>query len=128
MVERLQSSATQSSDTAPEPRSHDSRSQIRENALRIGFDAVGFSRASLGPEVRERLSQFIESGFHGDMGWLVTRSEQRSSPECVWRSVIVVALSFAPEENHFDVVSQLSNGAISVYARNQDYHKVLRDD
>jgi epoxyqueuosine reductase len=108
---------------------HDTRSQIRENALRLGFDAVGFSRASLGPEVRQRLSQFIQSGFHGDMGWLVARSEQRGRPQCLWseaRSVIVVGLSYAPKDNPLDVVGQLSRGAISVYARNQDYHKIIK--
>jgi epoxyqueuosine reductase len=95
----------------------------------MGFDAVGFSRASLGPEIRERLSQFIQSGFHGDMGWLAARSEQRSRPECLWpeaRSVIVVGLSYAPEDNTFGILGQPSNGAISVYARNQDYHKIIK--
>jgi epoxyqueuosine reductase len=129
MVERLQSLSTQLSDAASEPRSYDTRSQIRDNALRMGFDAVGFSRASLGPEVQQRLSQFIQSGFHGDMGWLVARSEQRSRPRCLWpeaRSVIVVGLSYAPKDNPLEVVGQPSKGAISVYARNQDYHKIIR--
>jgi epoxyqueuosine reductase len=129
MVEKVQSPATQLSEAAPEPRSYGTRSEIRENALRVGFDAVGFSGASLGPEVRQRLSQFIQSGFHGDMGWLAARSEQRSRPQCLWpeaRSVIVVGLSYAPEDNPLDVVGQVSKGAISVYARNQDYHKIIK--
>jgi epoxyqueuosine reductase len=129
MVERVLSLAMRSSDAAPESRSSVSRSQIREDALRVGFDAVGFSRASLGPEVRQRLSQFIQSGFHGDMGWLGARSEQRSSPQCLWpeaRSVIVVGLSYAPKNNPLDVVSQLTKGAISVYAQNQDYHRIIK--
>ena len=91
-----------------EPRSCDTRSQIREKALRIGFDAVGFCKASLGPEVRERLNQFIQSGFYGDMGWLAARSEQRSHPQCLWpeaRSVIVVGLSYAPKDDPLDVIS-----------------------
>jgi epoxyqueuosine reductase len=129
MVSRPQSLAAQSGDAAPEPRADDTRSQIRENALRMGFDAVGFSKASLGPEVRERLSDFIQSGFHGDMGWLAARPEQRSYPQCLWpeaRSVIVVGLSYAPKDNPLAVASQLSKGAISVYARNQDYHKIIK--
>jgi epoxyqueuosine reductase len=95
----------------------------------MGFDAVGFSRANLGPEVRQRLSQFIQSGFHGDMGWLAAKSEQRSRPQCLWpeaRSVIVVGLSYAPKDSPLDVVNQRSKGAISVYARNQDYHKIIK--
>ena len=46
-----------------EPRADDTRSQIREKALRMGFDAVGFSKASLGPEVRERLSILFSRAF-----------------------------------------------------------------
>ncbi len=95
----------------------------------MGFDAVGFSRASLGLEVRERLSDFIQSGFYGDMGWLGARPDRRSHPQCLWpeaRSVIVVGLSYAPKDNPLGVVSQLSKGAISVYARNRDYHKIIK--
>lgn len=73
----------------------DPRSQIRDKALRAGFDAIGFCQASLGPEARERLTHFIQAGYHGDMGWLATRSDQRSHPRSLWpeaRSIIAVGL------------------------------------
>jgi epoxyqueuosine reductase len=107
----------------------DPRSQIREKALRIGFDAVGFCRAGLGPEARERLTDFIQAGYHGDMGWLAARTEQRSHPQSLWpeaRSVIVVALSYAPKDDPLAIITQRSKGAISVYARNRDYHDVIK--
>ena len=51
---------------------------ITAQALSLGFDAVGFAPASLGPEARERLGQFIAAGQHGDMGWLAARMAERS--------------------------------------------------
>jgi epoxyqueuosine reductase len=127
---RLRSSSNgRTNDPALTARSADPRSLIREIALRIGFDAVGFCSADLGPEVRERLTQFIDAGYHGDMGWLAARSEQRSHPQCLWpeaKSVVVVGLSYAPNSDPLAVTIQRSKGAISVYARNRDYHEIVR--
>jgi epoxyqueuosine reductase len=109
--------------------STDPRSQIRDNALRIGFDAVGFCRAHLGPEARDRLTNFIQAGYHGDMGWLATRAEQRSHPQSLWpeaRSVVVVGLSYAPKDDPLAITTRRSRGAISVYARNRDYHDLIK--
>ena len=107
----------------------DPRGQIRNNALRIGFDAVGFCRASLAPDARERLTQFLHAGYQGDMGWLAARTEQRSHPQSLWpeaQSVVVVGLSYAPEDDPLALATQRSKGAISVYARNRDYHDLVK--
>jgi epoxyqueuosine reductase len=104
-------------------------SVIRNKALRIGFDAVGFCRASLGSEAREHLNRFIQAGYHGDMGWLATRAEQRVHPQSLWpeaRSIIVVGLSYAPEDDPLAITAHRSKGAISVYARNRDYHDLIK--
>jgi len=107
----------------------DRRALIRGYALRIGFDAVGFCQAELGPEMRERLTSFLHAGYHGDMGWLATRTEQRSHPKSLWpeaRTVIVLGLSYAPSEDPVAVTGQRSLGAISVYARNRGYHDIIK--
>lgn len=105
------------------------RQQIRDSALRIGFDAVGFCQANLGPEVRERLIGFIQAGYQGDMGWLAERAEARSHPQSLWpdaRSVVVLGLSYAPQDDPLAVTSQRDKGGISVYARNRDYHDLIK--
>jgi epoxyqueuosine reductase len=107
----------------------DPRPLIRDRALSIGFDAVGFCRAELGTEARERLAAFLAAGQHGDMGWLASRAEQRSHPRALWaeaRSVIVLGLSYAPEEDPLATLRQADRGSISVYARNRDYHDVVK--
>ncbi len=103
--------------------------QIRERALLAGFDAVGFCDAHLGPELNERLRAFIGAGYQGDMGWLETRSDQRSHPRALWseaRSVIAVGLSYSPSDDPLEAVAKPKCAAVSVYARNRDYHDVIK--
>jgi epoxyqueuosine reductase len=107
----------------------DPKALIRDRALRLGFDAVGFCRAELGPEARARLMDFLAAGQHGDMGWLAVRTEQRSQPTALWpeaRSVIALGLSYAPEDDPLETLGQPDRGNISVYARNRDYHDVVK--
>ena len=46
------------------------REAIRGQALAMGFDAVGFAAAHLAERARADLGEFLERGYHGDMGWL----------------------------------------------------------
>ncbi|WP_428376326.1 tRNA epoxyqueuosine(34) reductase QueG [Lichenicoccus sp.] len=105
------------------------RDRIRDKALSLGFDAVGFAEARLGPEARIRLADFLASGAHGEMDWLAARQEQRSDPRTLWpeaRSVIALGLSYAPDEDPRAIQERPDRGGISVYARNRDYHDVVR--
>jgi epoxyqueuosine reductase len=107
----------------------DARKSIRARALALGFDAVGFAPAALGPEARARLAAFLASGQHGDMGWLADRTEQRSHPQALWpqaRSVVCLGLSYAPEGDPLETLRQPDRGNISVYARARDYHDVVK--
>jgi epoxyqueuosine reductase QueG len=90
------------------PTTPDPAALIRDKALALGFDAVGFGRADLGPEARARLAAFLAAGQHGDMGWLATRAEQRSHPRALWPeavSVIALGLSYAPEDDPLEIAA-----------------------
>ncbi|HWI27676.1 MAG TPA: tRNA epoxyqueuosine(34) reductase QueG [Stellaceae bacterium] len=105
------------------------KSAIRDEALRLGFDAVGFAPARLGGEARDHLAEFLERGFHGDMGWLAARSEQRSDPQGLWpeaKSVVVLGMNYGPAENPLANLGARDRGGISVYARGRDYHDVVK--
>ena len=107
----------------------DPRPLIRDRALALGFDAIGFCRAELGPEARQRLVDFLAAGQHGEMDWLAQRSEQRAQPRSLWpeaRSVIALGLSYAPEDDPLAALALHDRGTISVYARNRDYHAILK--
>ena len=103
--------------------------RIRDHAVALGFDAVGFAPARLGPEARARLAAFLAAGHHGDMGWLAERTEQRADPTALWPetgTVISLGLSYAPEGDPLATLSRPDRGNVSVYARHRDYHDVIR--
>jgi epoxyqueuosine reductase len=105
------------------------RAAIRARALALGFDAVGFAAAELGPEARARLRAFLAAGQHGEMGWMAARAEQRADPRALWpeaMSVIVVGLNYTPAEDALATLSQADRGNVSVYARHRDYHDILK--
>jgi len=107
----------------------DPRPAIRARAAALGFDAIGFCEAALGPEVRDRLAAFLQAGHHGEMSWLERRAEQRSHPQALWaeaRSVIALGLSYAPADDPLATLGQPDRGSISVYARHRDYHDVVK--
>ncbi len=107
----------------------DPKPLIRERALALGFDAIGFCRAELGASVRDRLRDFLAAGQHGDMGWLAERAAARGDPKQLWpaaRSVIALGLSYAPADDPLASLTLRDRGTVSVYARNRDYHDVVK--
>jgi epoxyqueuosine reductase len=102
---------------------------IRDKALTLGFDIVGFAPAASGEDAKQRLAAYLSRGYHGDMGWMAETAERRADPKVLWpesRSVIVLGVNYGPEEDPLAVLEQVDRGAISVYARNRDYHDLLK--
>ncbi len=104
---------------------------IRERALALGFDAVGFAPAELGATVRQDLAGFLERGYHGDMGWLAEpgRLARRGDPKTLWpgaRSIVALGLSYGPAGDPLGLLGAPERGSISVYARGRDYHDVVK--
>ncbi|WP_439578748.1 tRNA epoxyqueuosine(34) reductase QueG [Elioraea sp.] len=107
----------------------DPKALIRAEAERLGFDAVGFTRATLPPEARTRLDAFLAAGRHGAMRWLAERAAQRARPRALWPeavSVIALGMSYAPDRDPLETLTHRSVGTISVYARGRDYHDVVK--
>lgn len=109
------------------------RDAIRDEALRLGFDAVGFAPATISAEARaqrlSRLGEFMKKGRQGDMGWLGDRAEARVDPSTLWseaRTIVSVALNYGPTSDPLAVLSKRERAAISVYAQGRDYHDVMK--
>jgi epoxyqueuosine reductase len=105
------------------------KAAIRAEALALGFDAVGFAPPHLAAEARAHLGEFLARGYHGDMGWLSDRAEQRGDPVSLWpevQSVIVLGLNYAPAEDPLAPLERKDCGGISVYARGRDYHDIVK--
>ena len=107
----------------------DAKAAIRQAALDLGFDAVGFARPELAEEARQHLGEFLARGYHGDMGWLETRHAERASPTTLWpeaKTIVVLGMNYAPEGDALAGLAEPLTGNISVYARGRDYHEVMK--
>jgi len=63
------------------------------------------------------------------MGWMESTAARRATPIAMWpdvRSVVMLGLNYGPNEDPLAVLAQRDRGAISVYARNRDYHDVIK--
>ncbi|MCZ6861290.1 MAG: tRNA epoxyqueuosine(34) reductase QueG [Alphaproteobacteria bacterium] len=105
------------------------KSAIRERALGLGFDSIGFAPAELDPKVGQRLDAFLSQGCHGDMGWMPEKAARRRDPSALWpeaRSVIVLGMNYGPDGDPLAVLKKTDRGAISVYAQPRDYHDIVK--
>jgi epoxyqueuosine reductase len=99
---------------------------LKEQAVRLGFVACGVADVNGAPLAAERLNAWLESGAHGDMGWMEARREQRGHPRALWpeaTSIIMLGMSYAPPVPPINVPER---GRISVYAQGADYHDVVK--
>ena len=107
----------------------DFRIAIRESASALGFDACRFASASEPWSAGERLAHFVETGRHGDMGWIETTQARRAHPTAMWdgaRTAIVLGLNYGPEHDPLPEMEDRSAAYISVYARGDDYHELIK--
>jgi epoxyqueuosine reductase len=107
----------------------DAKAAIRDAALELGFDAVGFARPELADNARRDLATFLAQGFHGDMGWLAAREAQRGDPKTLWpevKTILVLGLNYASDGDPLAGLGRPSEGNVSVYARGRDYHEVMK--
>lgn len=102
---------------------------LRARARSLGFDAFGITHADARPDLPEKLNMALSAHWHGDMDWMAETAERRQAPRAMWpdaRSVIMLGVSYAPAENPMALLAEKSKGNISVYARNRDYHDIIK--
>jgi epoxyqueuosine reductase len=103
--------------------------EIRTKAAELGFVACGFARADAAPDAGVELMQWLGEGRHGEMGWMEERADQRASPQGLWpdaKSVIALAMSYAPAVDPLTLAEAKDRGRISAYAQGGDYHKTVK--
>src|SRR5262249_2218891 len=95
-----------------------------------GFGVVGVTRPDSIAEAKKHLETFLAEGAHGEMGWLETSADRRGDPRALWsevRSVVILGLNYGPdEEDPLSILKRRERGAISVYARSEDYHEIIK--
>ena len=98
---------------------------IRDTAQNLGFSKIGITPATPDPLADKKLRFWLDKDYHGTMGWMKKRSDERGNihnyfPEA--KSVISLAL------NYFTGVTVDSTdiGKISNYAWGDDYHELMK--
>jgi epoxyqueuosine reductase len=98
-------------------------------ARALGFDAVAVTRPDAIAPAKAALARFLAAGHHGDMDWLAATPERRGDPRTLWpeaRAVVMLGVNYGPASDPLAVLAARGRGAISVYARGDDYHDVIK--
>ncbi len=101
---------------------------IRDEAMALGFSAARFAAIPDVWAAAERLDAFLDAGMHGQMTWMEETRERRRHPRAMWsgaRSALVLAYNYGPDHDPRDGVTP-DRANISVYARGDDYHDVVK--
>jgi epoxyqueuosine reductase len=105
------------------------RRALEADAKAEGFSAIRIVCAEAQGKMREELRNFIDQGFHGSMDWLEETFERRTDPKRLWRnakSIILLTMNYGPDGDALETLANKKSGNISVYARNRDYHDVMK--
>lgn len=102
---------------------------VKAFAVSCGFTEARICRADEAWEAGERLAEFVSGGQHGSMVWMEDTLVRRQHPTGMWpdaKSAVVVALNYGPNVNPLAALERKSEGVISVYAQNADYHDLMK--
>ena len=105
------------------------KQQLVAQAASEGFEACQICTPTDIPHVPARLMEYLDNGYHGEMAWMADRVQWRGDPTALWpevKSVIVLAENYTPQEDPMANLKSPDLGTISVYARNKDYHDVVK--
>lgn len=105
------------------------KAQLQTYARDAGFADIRVTRPDAVPQIAARLAQFVDAGYHGEMGWMAERMGWRGDPTALWpeaRSVIMLAENYAPDHDPLSVLSEPERAAVSVYAQGRDYHDIVK--
>ena len=107
----------------------DLKRALAGEAKSLGFDCIGVTAPDATGKAGEYFRAFLDAGGHGDMDWLAANPERRMDPRVLWpgvRSIVMLGVNYGPDENPLDVLKMRTRGAISVYAKGDDYHDVIK--
>ncbi|MCO5732710.1 tRNA epoxyqueuosine(34) reductase QueG [Rhizobium sp. SSA_523] len=102
---------------------------LRAEAAAQGFDLCRITLPDRAPQAPARLAAFVEAGRHGTMSWMEETQARRADPRVLWsevRSIVMFGMNYGPDEDPRAVLDKPDRAAISVYARNRDYHDVIK--
>ena len=106
-----------------------SKSTIQRKSKEFGFDIIKITDPKIHKKNQHYIKDFLKNDFHGDMDWLEKNLERRVSPKKLWsdvKSIIVLGVNYGPNHDPLQNLENKKIGNISVYARGNDYHEVIK--
>jgi epoxyqueuosine reductase len=102
--------------------------RIRDRARELGFEAVGVAPVRPSGHA-QRYGEWIAEGMHGEMAYLAREDAvaKRADPGVLVpgaKSAVVVAIGYGGADAD---EADPSRGVVARYARNDDYHDLLKD-
>jgi epoxyqueuosine reductase len=98
---------------------------IKEEAHRLGFSFVGFSKADFLEEEAPRLEKWLKDKQHGEMSYMENNFDKRLDPRLLVegsKSVISLLYNYYSDQTQSDLAAP----KISTYAYGEDYHFVIK--
>jgi epoxyqueuosine reductase len=98
-------------------------------ARQLGFDTIGITHPDALAQAGARFHDFLAAEHHGGMDWLAREPNRRIDPRALWpavRTIILVGLNYGPDDDPRALRQHPTLGAISVYARGDDYHDLIK--
>ena len=98
-------------------------------------DKLGFTQpyivdvTAFGDHAAQGLNAYIAAKHHGTMAWIEETQDRRGHPQGLWpdaKSAIVLGLNYGPDSDPLVTLKQPRKATISVYARNRDYHDIIK--
>jgi len=105
------------------------KAALAGEARALGFDCIGVTAPDVLAGAGRHFRDFLDAGAHGDMDWLAAHPGRRTDPRALWadvRSIIMLGVNYGPDEDPLVILEQRTRGAISVYARGDDYHDLIK--
>jgi epoxyqueuosine reductase len=104
--------------------------EIKQKALKLGFDLVGITDAlPIDKQQEKALRDWLQSGFAGQMAYMHRNIEKRIDPAGLLenaQSVICVGLNYTPQDIVRKINSPVYLGRVSNYALYEDYHSFIK--
>ncbi|MDW7691589.1 tRNA epoxyqueuosine(34) reductase QueG [Flammeovirgaceae bacterium SG7u.111] len=98
---------------------------IKREALRLGFDFCGVSKAERLDKEAPKLESWLNQGMHGQMHYMENHFEKRLDPRELVpgaKSVVMLMMNYYPQKDH----AQEENYKLAKYAYGEDYHFVIK--
>jgi len=106
------------------------KKNITKKIKQLGFDVVGFTEPNVDKTTSKNYIKFLEKNHHGEMKWLERHLEKKINPKKIWnkvKTIVVLGINYSPKQNPLILNKDKKTANISVYAKNIDYHQVIRE-